>query len=80
MQAIIDCAHASFSFYTENMRVWSEIREVCTGLLSADAFEMYQELCDLDVFDKHGDYNRRSNWEDLIQKCDSDDEEIDIDD
>jgi hypothetical protein len=50
------------------------------GLLSADAFEMYQELCDLDVFDKHGDDNRRSDWEDLIQKCDSDDEEIDIDD
>ena len=50
------------------------------GLLSADAFEMYQELCELDVFNKHGDENRRSDWETLIQKCNSDDEEIDIDD
>ena len=50
------------------------------GLLSADAFEMYQELCELDVFNKHGDENRRSDWETLIQKCNSDNEEIDIDD
>jgi hypothetical protein len=80
LQAIINCAHASFSFYTENMRVWLVIREVCMGLLSADAFRKYQELCDLDVFDKHDDENRRSDWGDLIQKCDSDDEEIDNDD
>ena len=80
LQAIIDCAHASFLFYNENQRVWSDIREVCVGLLSADAFERYQELCKLDVFNKHGDENRRSDWETLIAKCNSDDEEIDIDD
>ncbi len=80
LQAIIDCAHASFSFYNENQRVWSDIREVCVGLLSADAFERYQELCELGVFNKHGDENRRSDWETLIAKCNSDDEEIDIDD
>ncbi len=50
------------------------------GLLSADAFERYQELCELDVFNKHGDENRRSNWETLLAKCNSDNEEIDIDD
>ncbi len=50
------------------------------GLLSADAFERYQELCKLDVFNKHGDENCRSDWETLIAKCNSDDEEIDIDD
>jgi hypothetical protein len=62
------------------MHVWLDIREVCVGLLSADAFGKYQELCNLDVFDKHGDENRRSDWETLIQKCNLDDEEIDIDD
>jgi hypothetical protein len=80
LQAIIDCAHASFEFYTENMSVWSEIREVCIGLLSADAFRKFQELCNLEVFDTNGDDNFRSEWETLIQKCDSDDEEIDLDD
>ncbi len=50
------------------------------GLLSADAFGKFQELCDLDVFDTNGDDNCQSEWEDLIQKCDSDDEEIDLDD
>ncbi len=49
------------------------------GLLSADTFERYQELCELNVFNKHGDENRRSDWETLIAKCNSDDEEIDID-
>ena len=49
------------------------------GLLSADAFERYQELCELEVFNKHGDENRRIDWEALIEKCNSDNEEIDID-
>jgi hypothetical protein len=49
------------------------------GLLSADAFDKFQELFDLDVFDTNGDDNCRSEWEYLIQKCDSDDEEIDLD-
>ena len=62
------------------MRVWSDIREVCVGLLSADAFERYQELCELDVFNKHGNENRWSDWETFIAKCNSNDEEIDIDD
>ncbi len=50
------------------------------GLLSADALERYQELCELEVFNKHGDENRRIDWEALIKKCNSDNEEIDIDD
>jgi hypothetical protein len=65
-----------FLFYNENQRVLSDIREVCVGLLSADAFERYQELCKLDAFNKHGNENRRSNWETLIAKCIFDDEEI----
>ena len=50
------------------------------GLLSADAFERYQELCELEVFNKHGDENRLIDWKSLTEKCNSDDEEIDIDD
>ncbi len=61
------------------MRVWSDIREVCEGLLSADALARYQEMCELEVFNRDGDENRRIDWEDLIVKCNSDDEEIDID-
>ncbi len=80
MQAIADCAHASFTYYAENMRVWSEIREVCMDLLSADAFGKFQELCDLYVFDTDGDDNCRSDWENLIQKCNSEDEEIEVND
>jgi hypothetical protein len=80
LQAIIDCAHASFSHYNENQRVWSDIRNNCKGLLSADALMRYQELCELEVFNRDGDDNRRADWEDLIDKCNSDDEEINIDD
>ncbi len=48
-------------------------------LLSADAFNKFQELCDLYVFDTDGDNYCRSEWEDLIQNCNSEDEEIDLD-
>ncbi len=80
LQAILDCAHASFRHYNENQRVWSDIRNNCEGLLCADALTMYQELCEGEVFDRDGDENRRIDWEDLIDKCNSDDEEINIDD
>jgi hypothetical protein len=49
-------------------------------LLSADAFGKFQELCDLYVFDTDGDDNCRSDWENLIQKCNSEDEEIEVND
>ncbi len=79
MQAIIDCAHASFRHYNENQRVWSDIRNSCEGLLCAEALTRYQELCELEVFNRDGDDNRRIDWENLIDRCNSDDEEIDID-
>ena len=49
-------------------------------LLSADAFGKFQELCDLYVFDTEGDDNCREDWGSLIDKCDSEDEEIDVND
>ncbi len=49
-------------------------------LLSTDAFGKFQELCDLFVFDTEGDENCREDWGSLIEKCDSEDEEIDVND
>ncbi len=60
--------------------MWLEIREVCIDLLSADAFGKFQELCDLYVFDTEGDENCRDDWGSLIEKCDSEDEEIELND
>ncbi len=59
--------------------MWSDIRNDWEGLLSADALTRYQELCEGGVFDRDGNDNRRADWKDLIDKCNSDDEEIDID-
>ncbi len=36
-------------------------------------------MCKLEVFNRDGNENRRIDWEDLIVKCNSDNEEIDID-
>ena len=80
LQAIVDCGHASFRYYGENMRVWSEIREVCEDLLSTDSFGKFQELCDLDVFDTKGDENLREDWGSFITDCNSEDEEMDASD
>jgi len=80
LQAIVDCGHASFTYFGENMPVWSEIREVCEDLLSTDSFGKFQELCDLDVFDTAGDENVREDWGSFITKCDPEDEEMDASD
>ena len=80
LQAIVDCGHASFRYYGENMEVWSEIREVCEDLLSTDSFGKFQELCDLDVFDTEGDENLREDWGSFITDCNSEDEEMDASD
>ncbi len=47
-------------------------------LLSTNAFGKFQELCDLYVFDTDGDENCREDWGSLIDKCDSEDKEIDV--
>ena len=62
------------------MHVWSDVRKVCMDLLSTDAFGKFQELCDLYVFDTEGDENCREDWGSFIDKCDSEDEEIDVSD
>ncbi len=47
-------------------------------LLSADAFDKFQEFCNLYVFDMNGDENCRDEWEELIRQCDSEGEEIEV--
>ena len=77
LQAVIDCADASFHHYDENRNVWTSIRNCCGDLLCTADLTRYQELCDGGVFDKTGDDDRRTEWEDLVKKCNSDDEDID---
>ncbi len=80
LQAVLDCAHASFHHYNENQRVWSAIRSHCKDLLCTDDLARYQELCGGEVFDKIGDDDRRTEWVELVDKCNSDNEDIDISD
>ena len=80
MQGIVDCGQASFLYYTENMFVWSAIREVCAELISTDAFGKFRELCDWGVFNTIGDEHCRSEWGDFVQSCNPEDEEIPLDD
>ena len=58
--------------------MWSDIRSHCGDLLCIEDLTRYQELCDGEVFDKIGDEDRWTEWVDLIDKCNSDDEDIDI--
>ncbi len=74
LQAILDCAQASFDHYDENRYVWTNIRSHCEDLLCNDDLSRYHELCDRDVFDEAG------TWEDLVKKCDHDIEDINLND
>ena len=80
LQAILDCAQASFDHYNENRYVWTNIRSHCEDLLCTNDLSRYQELCDRDVFDETGDENRRAEWEDLVKKCNPDIKDIDLND
>ena len=75
LQAILDCAQASFDHYNENRDVWMNIRSHYEDLLWTEDFRRYQELCDRDVFDKAGDENCQAEWENLLKKIDSNNED-----
>ncbi len=72
LQAILNCAQASFDHFELNCDVWSLVRTYCQDLLGSDELERYRELCD-----KNDDENRQSEWENLLEKFDPDDEFID---
>jgi len=71
LQAILDCAQASFDHYDTNRDVWMTVRNHCKYLLGADDLIWYREL-----FDKDGDKNRHSEWVVLLEKCYLDNEDI----
>ena len=80
LQPILNCAEDSFSNYDENRDAWMNFRGHCEGLLGAEDFWRYQELCDKDAFDYDCERNRLTNWKDLLDKIDHNDDKIDPND
>ena len=82
MQAILDCADASFDRYDENRDVWMTIRDHCRGLLGDDDYGRYHELCDrdFDCFKYDDEENRLREWKKILDKCDPYDRDIESSD
>ncbi len=80
LQAILDCAQASFDHYNENRYVWTNIGSHCEDLLCTNDLSRYQELCDRDIFDEAGAENRQAEWEDFVKKWDPDIEDTSLND
>ena len=76
MQAILDCADESFSCYDENCNVWRTIRGHCEGLLGAEDYWRYHELCEMDVFDYDVEENRLIEWKNPLDKFNPDNKDI----
>ena len=78
LQAILDCADASFDRYDENRDVWMTIRDHCMGLLGDDDYGRYHELCDrdFDCFNYDDEENRLREWKNFLDKCDPYSEDI----
>ena len=71
LQAILNCAYASFDHYALNCDTWSLVRSCCRDLLSPEELERYQGL-----YERNDDENRQSEWRDLLGMFDPDDEDI----
>ena len=78
LQAVLDCAQASFNHYDENWYVWANSRSHCKDLLCTDDLSRYQECCDWEVFEEAGAENCQAKWEELVKKCDPDIEDINL--
>ena len=76
LQPILDCAEDFFSNYDANRDEWMNVRGHCEGLLGAEDFWRYQELCDKDAFDYDCERNRLTDWKDLLDKFDPDEEDV----
>ena len=48
LQAILDCAHASFNCFDVNPDEWMTVRTACEYLLGAGDLDRYRELYDED--------------------------------
>ena len=71
LQAILNCAYASFDHYALNCDTWLLVRSCCRDLLSPEELERYQGL-----YERNDDENRQSEWRDLLGMFDPDDEDI----
>jgi len=73
LQAILNCAQASFDHSELTYDVWSLVRTYCRGLLGSEELERYQ---DQELYENNDDENCQSEWADLLEKLDPDDEYI----
>ncbi len=76
LQAIINCAQASFDHFDLNRDAWSlvRVRGYCKDLLGADELERYRQFYD----ESNDDENRQFEWADLLEKFDPDDEYVSV--
>ena len=74
LQAILNCAQASFEHYELACDVWSLVRTEYQDLLSPDEFERYKELNG----EYNDDENRQSNWANLLKEFDPEDEFVSV--
>ena len=74
LQAIINCAQASFDHFDLNRDAWSLVRGYCKDLLGAEELKRYWQLYD----ESNNDENRQFEWADLLKKFDPDDEYVSV--
>ena len=61
LQAILNCAYASFNHYELNCETWLLVRSRCQDLLVPEELWRYQEL-----YEGNDDVNLQSEWERLL--------------
>jgi len=71
LQAILDCAYASFDHYELNCDAWIVVRNWCKDLLVPEELGRYQEL-----YEGNEDENLQSEWERLLGMFDPSDEGV----
>ena len=71
LQAILNCAYASFDHYELNCDTWLLVRSWCKDLLVPEELERYQEL-----YERDDDENRQSEWESLLGMFDPGNEDV----
>ena len=74
MQVILNCTQASFDHFELNCDAWSLVRSYCRGLLGSEELERYSEIYDK----RNDDKNRQSDWADLLEKFDPEDEFVSV--
>ncbi len=71
LQAILNCADASFDHYELNCELWSLVRNRCKDLLVPEELERYREL-----HERNDDENLQSEWDFLLDKFYNSNEDV----